>query len=274
MAPAQAAPVRAGAAASAAVVGVSSVEFLDHPDGTVEYGLALREDLALAISAAPARHPAVVQPPRQLGFPGSRNSADHRAVGEAGLDAAADAGNRWIFPTADLDPHPVKRTLVWVLPQAHHAVDVTGYLDLAVESLAAHDAYLKGLGDHPMADPEFVRAMCEQTGEQAGVAAAVAIEVYGAERSDTQQALCGLPRPRRGNDQDVHTAPDPAFVFDLDGTLVDSVYQHVFAWQRALEEFDITIPIWRVHRRIGMGSDLLAAAGSAGVRTSAHRRGT
>lgn len=62
--------------------------------------------------------------------------------------------------------------------------------------------------------------------------------------------------------------PDPAFVFDLDGTLVDSVYQHVFAWQRALEEVDISIPIWRVHRRIGMGSDLLAAAV---LRESGHR---
>ena len=62
--------------------------------------------------------------------------------------------------------------------------------------------------------------------------------------------------------------PEPAFVFDLDGTLVDSVYQHVFAWQRALAEVDIAIPIWRVHRRIGMGSDLLAAAV---LRESGHR---
>ncbi len=53
---------------------------------------------------------------------------------------------------------------------------------------------------------------------------------------------------------------DPGFVFDLDGTLVDSVYQHVFAWQRALQDLDIAVPLWRVHRRIGMGSDLLAAA--------------
>ncbi len=180
MAPAQAAPVREREQrASAAVVGVSSVEFLDHPDGTVEYGLALREDLALAIRRHRPDTLLLFNHRDNWGFPGSRNSADHRAVGEAGLDAAADAGNRWIFPTADLDPHPVKRTLVSGSPQAHHAVDVTGYLDLAVESLAAHDAYLKGLGDHPMADPEFVRAMCEQTGEQAGVAAAVAIEVYG-----------------------------------------------------------------------------------------------
>jgi HAD superfamily hydrolase (TIGR01509 family) len=53
--------------------------------------------------------------------------------------------------------------------------------------------------------------------------------------------------------------PEPAFVFDLDGTLVDSVYQHVFAWQRALEEVGVSVPVWRVHRRIGMGSDLLTA---------------
>lgn len=62
--------------------------------------------------------------------------------------------------------------------------------------------------------------------------------------------------------------PAPAFVFDLDGTLVDSVYQHVFAWQRALAEVHISIPVWRVHRRIGMGSDLLAAAV---LRESGHR---
>jgi HAD superfamily hydrolase (TIGR01509 family) len=62
--------------------------------------------------------------------------------------------------------------------------------------------------------------------------------------------------------------PDPAFVFDLDGTLVDSVYQHVFAWQRALADLDVSVPVWRVHRRIGMGSDLLAAAV---LRESGHR---
>ena len=87
--------------------------------------------------------------------------------------------NRWIFPDLGLAPHAVTRCLVAGSPAAAHAIDVTGFLDLAVASLAEHAAYLEGLGDHRMADPEFVRAMCEQTGESAGVAAAVAVEVFG-----------------------------------------------------------------------------------------------
>src|SRR5258708_2225232 len=46
--------------------------------------------------------------------------------------------------------------------------------------------------------------------------------------------------------------PKPAFLFDLDGTLVDSVYQHVLAWREALETEGIDISIWRIHRKIGM----------------------
>ena len=48
-----------------------------------------------------------------------------------------------------------------------------------------------------------------------------------------------------------------AFLFDLDGTLVDSVYQHVLAWHEALEREGIQLSIWRVHRRIGMSGGLL-----------------
>ncbi|MEU5524913.1 HAD family phosphatase [Streptomyces sp. NPDC047860] len=51
-----------------------------------------------------------------------------------------------------------------------------------------------------------------------------------------------------------------AFVFDLDGTLVDSVYQHVIAWQQALSEMRIGLAIWRIHRRIGMSGGLLVRA--------------
>jgi HAD superfamily hydrolase (TIGR01549 family) len=47
-----------------------------------------------------------------------------------------------------------------------------------------------------------------------------------------------------------------AFVFDLDGTLVDSVYQHVLAWQEALELAGIELAVWRIHRRIGMSGGL------------------
>jgi HAD superfamily hydrolase (TIGR01549 family) len=47
------------------------------------------------------------------------------------------------------------------------------------------------------------------------------------------------------------------FVFDLDGTLVDSVYQHVLAWQEALESEGIPLSVWRIHRKIGMSGGLM-----------------
>jgi HAD superfamily hydrolase (TIGR01509 family) len=60
------------------------------------------------------------------------------------------------------------------------------------------------------------------------------------------------------------TASDPrvstAFVFDLDGTLVDSVYQHVLAWREALETEGIELSVWRIHRKIGMSGGLLTNA--------------
>src|SRR5262249_56703165 len=52
----------------------------------------------------------------------------------------------------------------------------------------------------------------------------------------------------------------PAFLFDLDGTLVDSVYQHVLAWRDALEAAGIELSVWRIHRRIGMSGGLLVNA--------------
>jgi HAD superfamily hydrolase (TIGR01549 family) len=51
-----------------------------------------------------------------------------------------------------------------------------------------------------------------------------------------------------------------ALIFDLDGTLVDTVYAHVFAWQRALQERELSIDGWRIHRRIGMSGGLFARA--------------
>lgn len=52
----------------------------------------------------------------------------------------------------------------------------------------------------------------------------------------------------------------PAFLFDLDGTLVDSVYQHVVAWREALSRAGIDLPVWRIHRRIGMSGGLFVQA--------------
>jgi HAD superfamily hydrolase (TIGR01509 family) len=52
----------------------------------------------------------------------------------------------------------------------------------------------------------------------------------------------------------------PALIFDLDGTLVDTVYAHVFSWQKALQEGGMAIDGWRIHRRIGMSGGLFTRA--------------
>jgi LmbE family N-acetylglucosaminyl deacetylase len=167
--------------ASAEVVGVSTVEFLDHRDGTIEPGLPLRRDLAVAVR----RHrptTLLLLNHRETWAPGRLNSPDHRHVGQAALDAVGDAGNRWIFPEAGdgLPPYAgVQEALVCGSPQSTHAADVTGFVDLAVASLAEHRAYLQGLGDHPMADPEWLRDGLEAAGRQVqGHGGAVTFELF------------------------------------------------------------------------------------------------
>jgi LmbE family N-acetylglucosaminyl deacetylase len=166
----------------ARAVGVEVVEFLDgHRDGTVEGGLALRRDLARAIRRhRPQLVTSLTHHERFIG--GGTNQADHRAVGLAAVDAAADAGNRWIFPelVADgLEPWSgVRAVALAASPAPTHAVDVTGHLDAAVRSLAAHAAYLDGLGD-AAPDPEVMLGMMfEAAGTQQGVEHAVQFEVF------------------------------------------------------------------------------------------------
>jgi len=52
----------------------------------------------------------------------------------------------------------------------------------------------------------------------------------------------------------------PAAILDIDGTLVDSNYHHAIAWFRAFADHDIVLPVWRIHRHIGMGGDQLVGA--------------
>ena len=52
----------------------------------------------------------------------------------------------------------------------------------------------------------------------------------------------------------------PAAILDVDGTLVDTNYQHAIAWYRAFRDHDIVLPLWRIHRHIGMGGDQLVGA--------------
>jgi LmbE family N-acetylglucosaminyl deacetylase len=163
---------------SAAIVGVGTVEFLDHPDGVIVYGPELRRDLAEAIRRHRPDTVVTINHRESWGTPGSRNSADHRAVGEAVLDAIADAGNRWIFPDVGGGPHRVRRAMVAGSPMARHVIDVDDTVDLAIASLAEHRTYLEGLGDHPMADPEFLRWLLEATGARIGCEAGVAVELF------------------------------------------------------------------------------------------------
>jgi HAD superfamily hydrolase (TIGR01509 family) len=67
-------------------------------------------------------------------------------------------------------------------------------------------------------------------------------------------------RPARRNTGGKTSERTPAFLFDLDGTLVDSVYQHVLAWREALEKAGIELSVWRIHRRIGMSGGLFVNA--------------
>jgi HAD superfamily hydrolase (TIGR01549 family) len=65
---------------------------------------------------------------------------------------------------------------------------------------------------------------------------------------------------RRMSPTDLEVVHRVSFLFDLDGTLIDSVYQHVLAWQDALDRMGIELSVWRIHRKIGMSGGLFANA--------------
>ena len=166
---------------AAAVVGVDVVEFLDYPDGIIEYGLPLRRDLSRAIR----RHRPDVLVSINYGLKfasGHLNMADHRHVGLAVLDAARDAGNRWIFPelvTEGLEPWNGVR-FVAVLgagADAGHGIDVTGYLDSGLESLRQHRAYLENLETSAEETYRFLTAHAQNAGQAMGCEHGMLVEL-------------------------------------------------------------------------------------------------
>jgi LmbE family N-acetylglucosaminyl deacetylase len=157
LSPAEAGPLREEEERrSAAVVGVSEVEFLDHRDGVLETGLPLRRDLAGAIR----RHRPDLVVTMYGGdtwtlpgvTPGALNSPDHRALTRSVLDAVADAANEWIFP--DLTETPWSGVQYIAVsefgPAAPHLVDVSAGVEPAVASLTEHRRYLEALSDDPV----------------------------------------------------------------------------------------------------------------------------
>jgi LmbE family N-acetylglucosaminyl deacetylase len=161
---------------SCRAVGVSVVEFLDHPDGLVEPGLALRGDLAGVIRRHQPELIISINYRDSWGGP-SWNHVDHRVVGRALLDAVRDAANPWIFPESGPAWAGVRFAAFNGSPQSTHAVDVTGHVDRGIESLRCHQLYLANLSG-AMSDPaEFLRSAAATTGARFGVEHAVAFEV-------------------------------------------------------------------------------------------------
>src|SRR5438552_16771939 len=77
-------------------------------------------------------------------------------------------------------------------------------------------------------------------------------------RQRVEEVLC--MGPLTGSADGGSPERGPAFLFDLDGTLVDSVYQHVLAWREAMAAVGIDLAAWNIHRRIGMSGGLTANA--------------
>ncbi|MGB5759116.1 MAG: PIG-L deacetylase family protein [Acidimicrobiales bacterium] len=166
--------------ASAATVGVSVVEFLDHPDGMVMNTLGLRRDLAASI-----RHhrPEVIIASNyrlRWGESGPWNHVDHRELGSALPDAVRDAANRWLFTDAG-EPWAGVRWIAYASSTAPtHAVDVTDSFDAGVASLECHRTYIEALAD-PDFDPDsFLRANAAAAGASLGVQLAVTFELVPA----------------------------------------------------------------------------------------------
>jgi len=167
--------------ASAAAVGVDTVEFLGFTDGVIEYGLRLRS----AISAVIRRYrPEVVLTGnfREAFGPGMLNQRDHIATGWAVLDGARDAGNRWVFRELleqGLEPWGgVRAVLAAGSPQPTHAVDTSEHLDAGIASLKAHQAYIDGLGQPDFDPAEFLESIARMGGDMMGTKYAAKFEAF------------------------------------------------------------------------------------------------
>lgn len=161
---------------SAAVVGVREVEFLDHQDGLVEYGIGLRRDLAAAFRRLNPEVVITMSFDLTWGEEGPVNHSDHRAVGLAVLDACRDAANEWVFPEAGPQWTGIRDAYV-ASGNPTHFVDITGTIEAGIASLRAHRAYIDGLGRDFDPD-EFLRNMAGFVGLAADCEYAVGFRRY------------------------------------------------------------------------------------------------
>ncbi|MGW7680410.1 PIG-L deacetylase family protein [Kribbella sp. NPDC054772] len=177
--PAECGPLReAEQIESSRIVGVSAVEFLGQPDGTIEYGVPLRR----VITAAIRRHQPeiVITNNFRDSWDGDvlLNQADHINTGRATLDAVRDAANRWIFPDAGEKWSGVRQVWAAGSPNSRHGVDTTDTFELGVQSLKAHKAYIDGLGWPDFDAEEFLEGTSRPAGTLLGTKYAARFEVF------------------------------------------------------------------------------------------------
>ncbi|GAA0950862.1 GlcNAc-PI de-N-acetylase [Virgisporangium aurantiacum] len=183
--PAEAGPLREEEQReSARIVGVSQVDFLGLPDGVLEYGVPLRREITRVIRKY---RPEIVITGsfRDSWDPDGQNlnMSDHIVTGRAVLDAARDAGNRWVF-REQIESEGLERwggvAQVWAAGswRAKHGVDTTATFERGVQSLEAHAAYLRGLGSGDFDAEEFLEGFARQVGTRLGVKYGAIFEVF------------------------------------------------------------------------------------------------
>lgn len=157
------------------IVGAGELDLLDFPDGTLTYGLALREAITKRIREF---RPTVVLTQDWAGLaPWGLNQADHRVAGLAAADAARDAGNEFVFPDAG-EKHQVAQLLVTGHNDPDCGVEVAKrHVDAGAASLDAHEAYFKALPDHPTGE-ELVGGAAEEGGKALGCDLAILFKRY------------------------------------------------------------------------------------------------
>lgn len=166
--------------AACAAVGVSDLTILNHPDGSLEYGLDIRRDIARAIRRF---KPDVVVTLTWEVEPGwGLNQADHRVAGLCAIDGTRDADNTWVFPELARDAGLPKWGVRWFLaagdPRPTHYVDVSGEpLEKGIASLEAHEAYLAAIPGHP-SPRDFLTSMTSGPGRAVGVEYATTFRVW------------------------------------------------------------------------------------------------
>lgn len=179
--PEEAGPLRSREQRAACdAVGVGRLTILDHPDGHLEPTLAMRRDIAREIRSF--RPDVVVAQTFDVEAPWGLNQADHRAVGLATIDAARDAGNRWVFrdlaEEEGLDPWEADLLAVAQPSDPTHGVAVDDdAIAAAVRSLDCHEAYLADLPGHP-APADFIPQALRGAGPLMGAAAGVTFRVH------------------------------------------------------------------------------------------------